>query len=83
MKTWSDVLLNKKIHILLSQAYCVRQVVKTPTIIFNNPVYVLFITSVILCIDLDNNSTLKSAIPTYHIFNQLQTVTKVLILLQY
>jgi hypothetical protein len=33
-------LLNKKIHILLSQAYCVRQVVKTPTIISNNPVYI-------------------------------------------
>ena len=31
-------LLNKKIHIPLSQAYCVRQVVKIPTIILNNPV---------------------------------------------
>ena len=30
--------LNKKIHILLSQVYCVRQVVKTPTTILNNPV---------------------------------------------
>jgi hypothetical protein len=38
-KTWSVVLLNKKIHILLSQVYCVWQVVKTPTIILNNPVY--------------------------------------------
>ena len=28
--------LNKKIHILLSQVYCVWQVVKTPTIISNN-----------------------------------------------
>jgi hypothetical protein len=28
-----------KIHILLSQVYCVWQVVKTPTIISNNPVY--------------------------------------------
>jgi len=37
-KTWSVVLLNKKIHILLSQVYCVWQVVKTPTIILNNPV---------------------------------------------
>ena len=37
-KTWSVVLLNKKIHILLSQVYCVRKVVKTPTIILNNPV---------------------------------------------
>ena len=27
-KTWSVVLLNKKIHILLSQVYCVWQVVK-------------------------------------------------------
>jgi len=33
------VLLNKKIHILLSQVYCVRRVVKTPTIISNNPAY--------------------------------------------
>jgi len=38
-KTWSVVLLNKKILILLSQVYCVWQVVKTPTIILNNPVY--------------------------------------------
>jgi len=39
-KTWSVVLLvlNKKIHVLLSQVYCVWQVVKTPTIILNNPV---------------------------------------------
>ena len=29
----------KKIHILLSQVYCVWQVVKTPTIISNNHVY--------------------------------------------
>jgi len=39
-KTWSVVLWNKKIHILLSQVYCVWQVVKTMTIISNNPVYV-------------------------------------------
>ena len=38
-KTWSVVLLNKKIHIFLSQVYCVRQVVKTPTVILNNPVF--------------------------------------------
>ena len=37
--TWSVVLLNKKIHILLSQVYCVWQVVKTLTIISNNPEY--------------------------------------------
>ena len=30
---------NKKIHIVLSQVYCVWQVVKTPTIISNNPVF--------------------------------------------
>ena len=30
---------NKKIHIFLSQVYCVWQVVKTPTIISNNPVF--------------------------------------------
>ena len=38
-KTWIVVLLNKKIHILLSQVYCVWQVVKTPAIILNNPAY--------------------------------------------
>jgi hypothetical protein len=38
-KTWGVVLLNKKKHILLSQVYCVWQVVKTPTIILNDPVY--------------------------------------------
>jgi len=37
-KPWSVVLLNKK-HILLSQVYCVWQVVKTPTIVSNNPVF--------------------------------------------
>ena len=37
-KTWSVVLLNKK-YILLSQVYCIWQVVKTPTIISNNRVY--------------------------------------------
>jgi hypothetical protein len=37
-KTWSVVLLNKKIHILVSQVYCVWQVAKTPIIISNNPV---------------------------------------------
>ena len=40
-KTWSVVLLNKKIHILISQVYCVWQVVKTPTIILNKPVFYL------------------------------------------
>ena len=39
-KTWSVVLLNKKVHILLSQVFCVWQVVKTPTIILNNPVFI-------------------------------------------
>jgi len=29
--------IKKKIHVLPSQVYCVRQFVKTPTIIFNNP----------------------------------------------
>ena len=31
---------NKKIHILLSEVYCVWQVVKTSTIFSNNPVYI-------------------------------------------
>jgi len=40
-KTWSVVLLNKKkTHTLLSQVYCVWQVVNTPAIILNNPVCV-------------------------------------------
>ena len=39
-KTWSVVLLNKKIHILISRVYCAWQIVKTPTIILNNPVHV-------------------------------------------
>jgi len=38
-KPLSVVLLKKK-HILLSQVYYVRQVVKTPTIISNNPVFI-------------------------------------------
>jgi len=42
-KTWSVVLLNKKIHILLSEVYCVWQVVKTSTITSNNPVYSLLL----------------------------------------
>ena len=42
-KTWSVVLLNKKKYILLSQVYCV-QVVKIPTIVLNNPVYLQVVT---------------------------------------
>jgi len=38
-KTWSVVLLNKKIHILLSEVYCVWQVVKTQSVSLNNPVF--------------------------------------------
>ena len=36
---WCSIKL-KKTHILISQVYCVWQVVKTPTIISNNPVYI-------------------------------------------
>jgi hypothetical protein len=39
-KNWSFVLLNKKIHILLSRMYCLWQVVKNPTVILNNPVFI-------------------------------------------
>jgi hypothetical protein len=39
-KSWNVVLLNKIIYILLSQVYCVWQVVKSPTIILNNPVLI-------------------------------------------
>jgi len=43
-KTWSVVLLiKKKKHILLSQVYCVRQVVKTPKS-FRRTLYILLIT---------------------------------------
>ena len=42
-KTWSVVLLSKYIYIyiILSQAYCVWQFVKTLTVISNNPVYMM------------------------------------------
>jgi hypothetical protein len=39
-KTWIVVKKKKKIHILLFQVYCVRQVVETPIIISNNLVYI-------------------------------------------
>jgi len=35
-----NFLIHQCNYILLSQVYCVWQVVKTPTIIFNNPVYI-------------------------------------------
>jgi len=35
-----NFLIHRCNYILLSQVYCVWQVVKTPTIIFNNPVYI-------------------------------------------
>ena len=38
-KTWRVFLLNKKKPIHLSQVYCIWQVVKTRTIILNNPVF--------------------------------------------
>jgi len=47
-KTWRVVLLNKKTQTLLSQVYCVWQVVKTPTIISNNPVYIYTYTEFVL-----------------------------------
>ena len=34
-----NFLIHRCNYILLSQVYCIWQVVKTPTIIFNNPVY--------------------------------------------
>jgi len=36
--------IKQKIHILLSQVYCVWQIVKTPTIISNNPVFQMSVT---------------------------------------
>jgi hypothetical protein len=38
-KAWSVVLLNKEMHILLLQVYCVWRVIKASTIISNNPIY--------------------------------------------
>jgi hypothetical protein len=36
---FENLLIHRCNYILLSQVYCVWQVVKTPTVIFNNPVY--------------------------------------------
>ena len=57
-KIWSVLLLNKKIHIILSQVYCVWQVVKTPTIISNNPVLKLH-TSLLIYVVIRNLTALK------------------------
>jgi hypothetical protein len=38
-ENFENFLIHRCNYILLSQVYCVWQVVKTPTIIFNNPVY--------------------------------------------
>ena len=38
-ENFENVLIHRCNYILLSQVYCVRQVVKTPTVILNNPVY--------------------------------------------
>jgi len=39
-ENFENFLIRRCNYILLSQAHCVWQVVKTPTIIFNNPVYI-------------------------------------------
>ena len=39
-ENFENFLIRRCNYILLSQVYCVWQVVKTPTIIFNNPVYI-------------------------------------------
>jgi len=38
-ENFKNFLIHRRNYILLSQVYCVRQVVKTLTIIFNNPVF--------------------------------------------
>jgi len=38
-ETFESFLIHRFNYILLFQVYCVWQVVKTPTIIFNNPIY--------------------------------------------
>ena len=38
-ETFENFLIHRCNYILLSQVYCVWQIVKTPTIILNNPVY--------------------------------------------
>ena len=49
-KTWRVVLLNKETHILLSQVYYVWQVVKTLTVISNNPVCIYVCVCVCVCV---------------------------------
>jgi len=41
-ENFENFLIHRCNYILLSQVYCVWQVVKTPTIIFNNPVYMKY-----------------------------------------
>ena len=64
-KTWSVLLLNKKIHILLSQVYCVWQVVKTPTVILNNPVHAQLQWFVFIVITTTAKEHLSSIISLY------------------
>ena len=40
-ENFENFLIHRRNYILLSQVYCVWQVVKTPTIIFNNPVHIV------------------------------------------
>jgi len=46
-----NFLIHRCIYILLSQVYCVGQVVKTPTIILNNPVFLTTILPLSLPLD--------------------------------
>jgi len=48
-ENFENVLIHRCNYILLSQVYCVWQVVKTPTIIFNNPVYTFYFESISVC----------------------------------
>jgi len=71
-KTRSVFLLNKKIHILLSQVYCVWQVVKTRTISSNNPVYCVVFSD--NCIQPDDGQKYywpKHAVDMLFIFNNI------------
>jgi len=41
-ENYENLLIHRCNYIQLSQVYCVWQVVKTPTIIFNNPVFIYY-----------------------------------------
>jgi len=58
-ENFENFLIHRCNYILLSQAYCVWQVIKTPTIIFNNPVHLkweIYVSLIILYYTFDSNA---------------------------